>query len=89
MLDLSVLFAIGAISVALLINLWRLLRGPDVPDRVLALDALYVNVLALLLAVGISYGLELSFTGALLIALMGVVSTVALAKYLARGDIID
>jgi len=89
MLTVAVDFAIGATSLALLIALWRLLRGPDVPDRILALDTLYVNVMALLIAVGISFGRDFGYTGALLIALMGFVSTVALGKYLAGGDIID
>jgi multicomponent K+:H+ antiporter subunit F len=89
MLTVAAVFAIGAITVALLIVLWRLLRGPDTPDRILALDTLYINVLALLLAVGVHYGEDFGYTGALLIALMGFVSTVALGKYLAAGDIID
>ncbi|MET0217089.1 MAG: K+/H+ antiporter subunit F [Burkholderiales bacterium] len=89
MLTVAALFAIGAITLALLIGLWRLLRGPDAPDRILALDTLYINVLALLLAVGVRFNEDFGYTGALLIALMGFVSTVALAKYLATGDIID
>jgi multicomponent K+:H+ antiporter subunit F len=89
MLSFAVAFAIGTTSLALVIALWRLLRGPDAPDRVLALDTLYINAMTLLLAMGISLGRDLGYTGALLIALMGFVSTVALAKYLAGGDIID
>jgi multicomponent K+:H+ antiporter subunit F len=89
MLTFAVTFAIGTTSLALVIGLWRLLRGPDAPDRILALDTLYINVMTLLLATGIGLGHDLGYTGALLIALMGFVSTVALAKYLAGGDIID
>lgn len=89
MLSFAVAFAIGTTSLALVFALWRLLRGPDAPDRVLALDTLYINAMTLLLAMGISLGRDLGYTGALLIALMGFVSTVALAKYLAGGDIID
>lgn len=89
MLTAAAFFAIGAITLALLVALWRLLRGPDAPDRILALDTLYINVLALLLAVGIRFDVDFGYTGALLVALLGFVSTVALAKYLASGDIID
>jgi multicomponent K+:H+ antiporter subunit F len=89
MLSFALAFAIGTTSLALVIALWRLLRGPDAPNRVLALDTLYINAMTLLLAMGISLGREVGYTGALLIALMGFVSTVALAKYLAGGDIID
>jgi multicomponent K+:H+ antiporter subunit F len=89
MLTYAATFTIGATSLALLIALWRLLRGPDAPDRILALDTLYINAMTLLLAMGIAFGQGLGYTGALLIALMGFVSTVALGKYLAGGDIID
>jgi multicomponent K+:H+ antiporter subunit F len=89
MLTFAVTFAIGAISLALVITLWRILRGPSAPDRILALDTLYINAMTLLLAMGIGLGRDMGYTGALLIALMGFVSTVALGKYLAGGDIID
>lgn len=89
MLTSAVTFAVASTSLALLIALWRLLRGPDAPDRILALDTLYINVITLLIAVGIGFGKDLGYTGALLIALMGFVSTVALGKYVASGDIID
>ena len=89
MLTFAVTFAIGAASLALVIALWRLLRGPATPDRILALDTLYIDVMTLLLAMGIGLGQHLGYTAALLIALMGFVSTVALGKYLASGDIID
>jgi multicomponent K+:H+ antiporter subunit F len=89
MLTVAVTFAVSATSLALVIALWRLLRGPDAPDRILALDTLYINVMTLLLAVGIGLSRDVGYTAALLIALMGFVSTVALAKYLAGGDIID
>jgi len=89
MLTSAVTFAVASTSLALLIALWRLLRGPDAPDRILALDTLYINVMTLLIAVGIGFGKDLGYTGALLIALMGFVSTVALGKYVASGDIID
>ncbi|NCS62006.1 MAG: K+/H+ antiporter subunit F, partial [Rhodoferax sp.] len=67
----------------------RLLKGPDATDRVLALDTLYINAIALLVLLGIQLASPLYFEAALLIALMGFVGTVALAKYLLRGDIIE
>jgi len=67
----------------------RLLKGPDATDRVLALDTLYINAIALLVLLGIQLVSPLYFEAALLIALMGFVGTVALAKYLLRGDIIE
>lgn len=78
----------AALAVALLLNLWRLLRGPDVADRVLALDTLYVNALSLLVLVGLWQFSSVYFEVALLIGLLGFVGTVAMAKYIARGDIV-
>lgn len=77
------------IAAALLMNLWRLLRGPSVIDRVLALDTLSVNAVALIVAYGIMRGTTAFFEAAMLIALLGFVSTVALCKYVLRGDIIE
>ena len=81
--------AIGILAVALLLCLVRLVRGPSVLDRILALDTLYVDTIALLVVVGIRFAEPAFFDGALVIALLGFVSTVALAKYQLRGDIVD
>lgn len=77
------------IGVALILNLLRLLIGPNVPDRVLALDTLYINGLALIVLFGIWLKSDLFFEAALLIAVVGFVSTVAVGKHLLHGDIID
>lgn len=89
MLDLAIPTAFALMAVALLLNLWRVLRGPDLPDRILALDTLYVNSIALLVLFGIHLDTAIYFEAALLIAMMGFVGTVAIAKYLLRGDIIE
>lgn len=82
-------FALLAVAVAVLLCLWRLLRGPLLVDRVLALDTLYVNASALTLLLGIRLSTVLLFEAALLIAMLGFVATVALGRYLARGDVIE
>ena len=89
MLNLAVIIAFVCIAAALLLNFWRLVRGPSLPDRILALDTMYINTVALLVLFGIYQGLTVFFEAALIIALMGFVSTVALCKYLLRGDIIE
>jgi multicomponent K+:H+ antiporter subunit F len=73
----------------LLMSFWRLLIGPSSPDRILALDTLYVNTVALLVLLGIHLSSNLYFEAALLIAMIGFVGTVALSKFLTRGDIIE
>jgi multicomponent K+:H+ antiporter subunit F len=89
MLSTVIPIAFALVSLALLLSFWRLLRGPDAPDRILALDTLYVNTIALLVLLGIHLGSAIYFEAALLIAMMGFVGTVALCKYLLRGDIIE
>ncbi len=89
MLSFCLLIAFASVSVAMLLNLWRLLRGPDATDRILALDTLYINAIGLLVLLGIRLETFLYFEAALLIAMMGFVGTVALSKYLMRGDVIE
>ena len=82
-------FAIVAVSLASVLCLWRLLRGPEAVDRVLALDTLYVNAVALAILLGLRLETALLFEAALLIAMLGFVATVALARYISRGDVIE
>lgn len=89
MLETVILIVFAMISVSLLLNLWRLVIGPSVPDRILALDTMYINSIALIILYGMSMGTNLYFEAALLIAMLGFVSTVAVCKYLLRGDIIE
>jgi multicomponent K+:H+ antiporter subunit F len=89
MLNLTVLLAMALLGVALLLNAWRLFRGPDATDRILALDTLYINAAAVIVLYGVYLGRQHLFGAALLIALLGFVSTMALAKFLLRGDIIE
>ncbi|MNN12635.1 Na(+)/H(+) antiporter subunit F [compost metagenome] len=77
------------LGLAILLTVARLIRGPGLPDRILALDTLSVEAIALIVLFGIWSGSGLYFEAALLIAVMGFVSTVALSKYLLRGDIVE
>ncbi|SFX75368.1 K+/H+ antiporter subunit F [Marinospirillum alkaliphilum] len=89
MLSWVVPLAMGIFALALLLNLYRLVKGPDIVDRVLALDTMMINSIALLVLTDIHLGLGVLFEVAMLIALMGFVSTLALSKYLLRGDVIE
>jgi len=81
--------AVLIVGVASVLSLIRLLIGPSVPDRILALDTLYVNTIALVVLFGLRQGSMLYFEAALLIAVMGFIGTVALSKYLLRGDVME
>jgi multicomponent K+:H+ antiporter subunit F len=89
MIDLALDFASGCIGLALVMCAWRLIKGPEAPDRVLALDTLYVNVVALVILLGMRLQTALLFEAALLIALLGFAGTFALSRYLSRGDVIE
>jgi len=89
MLEFSIAIGVAAIVAAMFLNLWRLLVGPELTDRILALDTFYINTIALLMLIGIRLGNQLFFEAALLIAMMGFIGTVALCKYILRGDIIE
>ncbi|MCE8015471.1 K+/H+ antiporter subunit F [Halomonas sp. MCCC 1A17488] len=81
--------AMTLFAIAALLNLYRLAVGPDIVDRILALDTLMINSIALIVLADMRMGLGVLFELALLIALMGFVSTVAMSKYLLRGDVIE
>ncbi|MEN9456828.1 MAG: sodium hydrogen antiporter subunitF, ShaF [Pseudomonadota bacterium] len=81
-------WAFAGLLLAMLLNFWRLLRGPDAVDRALALDTLYLNAIALVVLAGIRLNDKSYFEAGLLIALMGFVATVALARFLSHGRVL-
>ena len=84
-LDLSLMLFAAAIA----LTGWRLLRGPDATDRILALDTLYTLGMAVVVLVGIRLRSKVYFESALIIALLGFVSTAVAARFLSRGDVIS
>ena len=88
-LDIALSQGVSAVSVAVVLCAWRLLPGPEMTDRLLALDTLYMNAVALIVLLGIRWNTALLFEAALLVAMLGFASTVALARYLSRGDVVE
>lgn len=89
LLSLAIDFTLLCTVLAMLLCLVRLLRGPAAQDRVLALDTLWMCAMLFALALGIRFSSLIYFEAAMLIALTGFVSTVALAKFLMRGEVIE
>lgn len=85
----ALVVAQALLGLAMVLAAVRLLRGPRAQDRVLALDTLYVNGMLLILTFGMRHGTALYFEAALVIAMLGFVSTAALAKFLLRGEVIE
>ena len=89
MIQIAIVISLTVVGVAMLLSLWRLLRGPTAPDRILALDTLYVNAVAQLILFGMYLDVEMYFEVALIITMLGFFSTVVLSKYVIRRDIVE
>jgi len=89
MIDYALAFGFVAVSAALLMNLWRLAAGPTVMDRVVAVDTMVINIIALIILYGIWVRTTLYFESALLLAMFSFISTVACCRFLLRGDVIE
>lgn len=89
MIAVASTIALIAIGVGMVLNLYRLLVGPDVTDRVLALDTLVINAIALIILAGIFYSTTVYFEAALLFAMVGFLTSVAYCKYLLRGNVME
>ena len=88
-LSWSLLVALILLGLAMVVAAFRMMRGPRAQDRIVAFDAFYVNAMLLLLVFGMRTGSTLYFEAALVIALLGFVATLALAKFLMRGEIFE
>jgi multicomponent K+:H+ antiporter subunit F len=89
LLSWALVFALGCLGAAMAVAVARVLRGPSAQDRILALDFLYVTGMLSMLALGIRYASAMYFEAAMLIAMFGFVSSMALAKFLLRGEVIE
>jgi multicomponent K+:H+ antiporter subunit F len=89
MIAVTLHVAAASIALALLLNLWRLLRGPALGDRIVALDTMVINAIALIVLIGMIGGRDTYFEAALLLAMVGFVSTIAYCKFILRGDIVE
>jgi multicomponent K+:H+ antiporter subunit F len=89
MTDLALSFATGCFGLALAMNLWRLMTAPTLADRVMALDTMAINVIALVVLLGVATGIGAVFEVALVIAMVGFVSSLAYARFFLRGNIIE
>ncbi len=89
MIAYAVIFGFACLALALALNLWRLLKGPSVGDRIAALDTMVINAIAVIVLIGIAKANDTSFEAALLLAMVGFVGTVAYCKFMLRGDIVE
>jgi len=88
-LNLALMISFAAVALSQLAAMARLLIGPTPGDRILALDTMVLNAIGLIVLLGIWQGTRLYFEAAVIIAMLGFVSTVAYARFILRGDIIE
>ena len=89
LMGFSLTLAFIALALSQIMAMARLVIGPDTGDRILALDTMVINAIGLIVLLGISQGTNIYFEVTLIIAMLGFVSTVALARFVLRGDIIE
>jgi multicomponent K+:H+ antiporter subunit F len=89
MISYSLYFAFGCFGIGLLLNLWRIVYARGIADRILAMDTMVINSIALVTLYGILASTAVYFEVAMIIAMVGFVSTVAYCRYMLRGDIIE
>ena len=88
-MDFAIVISFVVLALGQVLSMVRLVLGPTPGDRILALDTMVINALGLVVMVGIYQGVQVYFEVTLLIAMLGFVSTVALARFILRGDIIE
>lgn len=89
LMALSLLLAFVLVGLSQIMAMVRLWIGPSTGDRILALDTMFINAIGLIVLLGIYQGTQIYFEAALIIAMLGFVSTVAYARFVLRGDIIE
>ena len=89
MIGYALTFAFACFGLGLLLNIYRVVWAPTKGDRILALDTMVINVIALMILYGVMEGSAVYFEASLLFAMTGFISTVAYAKFMLRGDIIE
>ncbi|GHD55125.1 K+/H+ antiporter subunit F [Thalassobaculum fulvum] len=89
MIGYALAFALAAAAAATMLTLWRLVLGPAAVDRILALDTLAINAIAMIVLAGILWSTPLYFEAAMLFAMVGFLTTVAFCKYLMRGNVME
>jgi multicomponent K+:H+ antiporter subunit F len=88
-MNIALMIAFVAMVLGQIMAMIRLVKGPSTGDRILALDTMVINAIGLIVLLGVSQGFRIYFEASLIIAMLGFVSTVALARFVLRGDIIE
>ena len=89
MIEYAYIFAFGCFALAMLMNLWKVVTGTEITDRILALDTMFINSIALVVLFGVFLSSEIFFEASLIMAMLGFISSVAYARFLLRGNIIE
>ena len=89
LMNYALILAFVIVGLCQLMAMVRVVIGPDTGDRILALDTMVINAIGLIVLMGLAQGIRIYFEASLIIAMLGFVSTVAYARFVLRGDIIE
>ncbi len=89
LMNYALICAFVVVGLCQILSMIRVVIGPGVGDRILALDTMVVNAIGLIVLMGLAQGTHIYFEASLIIAMLGFVSTVAYARFVLRGDIIE
>ncbi len=89
MIAMALYFGFACFGLGIFMCIWRIARGPTAADRILALDTIVINTIALLILYGVHKGTAIYYEASMLVAMVGFVSTVAYCRFVLRGDIIE
>lgn len=89
MITMALFFGFACFGLGMLMCLLRIAKGPTAADRILALDTIVINTIALLILYGVHKGTAIYYEASMLVAMVGFVSTVAYCRFVLRGDIIE
>ncbi len=89
MIMMALYFGFACFGIGILMCIWRIAKGPTAADRILALDTIVINTIALLILYGVYQGTAIYYEASMLVAMVGFVSSVAYCRFVLRGDIIE
>lgn len=89
MIDIMLITSLSLFGLAIFITLIRIVLGPSLPDRVIALDMIGVNLISGIAILSILLGTKAFLEVILILGILAFISTIAFSKYIERGVIIE
>ncbi|GEK32959.1 Na(+)/H(+) antiporter subunit F1 [Kurthia sibirica] len=89
MIDVILKIALTLFSLTIAISFYRVAKGPSMPDRIVGLDTIGVNLLSMVAIISILFGTKAYLEVILILGILSFIGTIAFSKFLERGVIIE